>query len=301
MIVSSLSNLISPIIIASTIDTYIQSQNYNGILVNSLWLLLIYTVGGISSYIQTKTMGGVGRRLVFDIRNAIFNKIQELPIAFFAQNKSGDLISRINNDTDKLNQFIAQALMQFVANFFLILGTGIFILVLHFDLAVVTLLPALAVLIITRVLSPWVKRKTLESLQSLGSISAEIQESLSHFKVIVAFNRLDYFRCKFEEANDKNYRAGISAGVSSNIFIPIYGLAGNLASLVSIWYGLYLITHSALTIGLLIGFQFYVNNFYSPLRQLASVWASFQVTLASLERVGEILDLEPDIVTIPAS
>jgi ATP-binding cassette, subfamily B, bacterial len=301
VIVSSLSNLVSPVIIGYTIDTYIQLHDSHGILINSLWLLLIYMIGALASYIQTKTMGGVGRRLVFSIRNAIFNKLQELPIAFFNQNKSGDLISRINNDTDKLNQFIAQAMMQFVSNFFLILGTGIFILVLHFELALITLLPAFSVFIITQILSPWVKRKNLESLQSLGGVSAEVQESLSYFKVIVAFNRLDYFRHKFDESNDRNYRAGISAGVATNLFIPIYGLASNLAYLLSLWYGISMIGNSTLTIGLLIAFQLYVNNFYSPLRQLASVWASFQLTLASLERVGEVLDLDSDIRTLPTA
>ena len=72
-------------------------------------------------------MGGVGRRLLFNLRNKIFNKLQELPVAFFNQNKAGDLISRINNDTDKLNQFFSQALMQFISNIMLIVGTGIFL------------------------------------------------------------------------------------------------------------------------------------------------------------------------------
>ncbi len=76
-------------------------------------------------------MGGVGRRILFNLRNAIFNKLQELPVAFFNQNRSGDLISRINNDTDKLNQFFAQALMQFLSNVFLIVGAAIALLVLN--------------------------------------------------------------------------------------------------------------------------------------------------------------------------
>ena len=94
-------------------------------------------------------------------------KLQELPVSFFNQNKAGDLISRINNDTDKLNTFISQGLIQFIGNVFLIAGTGIFMLFLNFWLGVVTLLPALGVLIVTQFVSPWVKRKNLESLRSL--------------------------------------------------------------------------------------------------------------------------------------
>ena len=91
-------------------------------------------------------MGGVGRRVLFNLRNAIFNKLQSLPVAFFNQNKAGDLISRINNDTDQLNQFFAQALMQFVGSLFLIIGAGILLLTLNIKLGGVSLLPALGVL-----------------------------------------------------------------------------------------------------------------------------------------------------------
>lgn len=104
------------------------------ILTNAALLFLIYCIGWIASYIQTKTMGGVGRRTLFLLRNQLFTKIQELPIAFFNQNKTGDLISRINNDTDKLNQFFAQAFTQFLSNFFLIAGSGIFIVFLSPEL-----------------------------------------------------------------------------------------------------------------------------------------------------------------------
>ena len=76
-------------------------------------------------------MGGVGRRVLFHLRNALFLKLQDLPVAFFNENKAGDLISRLNNDTDKLNQFVAQALMQFVGSVFLITGAAIFLVSLN--------------------------------------------------------------------------------------------------------------------------------------------------------------------------
>lgn len=138
-------------------------------------------------------------------------KLQNLPVSFFNQNRVGDLISRINNDTDKINQFVSQGLIQFVGNVFLMVGTGIFMLFLNPLLGIATLLPALGVFIITNILSSWVKRRNLESLRSLGNISSEIQESLGNFKAIVAFNRLDYFRKKFQESNDRNYTASTRA------------------------------------------------------------------------------------------
>src|ERR1043165_9917455 len=98
-------------------------------------------------------MGGVGQRMLFTLRNAMFTKLQSLPVAFFNANKAGDLISRINNDTDKLNRFFSQALMQFVGNFFIMLSAGIFLLTLDIKLGAAALVPAAIVIITTQVLS----------------------------------------------------------------------------------------------------------------------------------------------------
>lgn len=298
ILVSSTASLVAPMIIGHVIDTYVASRDYAGILTFSAMLLVIYLLGTVASYIQTKSMGTVGRQVLFNLRSSVFAKLQSLPVSFFNQNRSGDLISRINNDTDKLNQFISQGLIQFVANVFLMLGTGIFMLFLSFKLGAVTLLPAFGVLLVTQVVSPWVKRRNLASLRSLGGMSSDIQENLANFKAIVAFNRLDYFRDKFRISNQNNYDASIASGIASNIFLPIYGLASNLAQLASLAFGIYLISHGSLTIGLLIGFQFYVTNFYSPLRQIASLWSSFQLSLASLDRISEVLSLDNDMETV---
>ncbi len=300
ILVSSATALISPIIIAHTVDTYIAKGDYNGVLLWSGILLLVFVVGLVASYTQTRTMGGVGRRVLFNLRNALFNKLQELPVAFFNQNRAGDLISRINNDTDKLNQFFAQALMQFLSNAVLITGAGILLLVLDIRLGGAALLPAVAVLAVTQLIGGWVKRASFKSLQTLGGLSGEIQESLANFKVIVAFNRLDYFRQKFAEANTANYDASIRAGIASNVFIPTYGLASNLGQLVVLAFGVYLISIGQLTTGLLIGFLLYVNNFYSPLRQLAAIWSSLQLALAGLDRISEVLALKSDMDIVPA-
>ncbi len=82
--------------------------------------------------------------------------------------------------------------------------------------------------------------------------------------------------------------------------MPIYGLAANLAQLVALAFGIYLITTGHLTVGLLIGFQLYVTNFYSPLRQLAALWSSFQLSLASLDRISEVLSMESDLPQLPS-
>ncbi len=300
IIINSGANLLGPVIIAKVIDTYIATKNFHGVLVYSGLLAVVYLFGLGASFLQIQVMGGVGRRVLFKLRNSIFTKLQELPVAFFNANKAGDLISRINNDTDKLNQFFSQALVQLVGNLFMMLGAAIFLVTLNVRLGFASLAPALLVVIITQLISPWIKSTSTRSLQTLGGMSAEIQESLANFKVVVAFNRLDYFRTKFNDVNQQNYKSSIKAGIANNILVPIYGIASNLAQIAVLAYGIMMITSGHLTIGLLVGFLLYVNNFYTPLRQLAALWSSLQFALASLDRISEVLDLESTIKVVPS-
>jgi len=301
MLTSSLCGLLGPVIIARAVDNEVRSGNFVGVLRWAAILLAIYLVGLVASYLQTQEMGRVGRQLLYKLRNAIFTKLQQLPLDFFNQNKAGDLISRINNDTDKLNVFFAQSLMQFASNLFFMTGAAIFILTLNVRLGMAALAPAAGVLIVTRLLSAWVKRKNVASLQSLGGMSAEITESLSNFRVIVAFNRLDYFRQKFNAANEQTYSASVGAGLANNVFQPIYGLAYNLAQVAVLAYGAVLITQGQFTVGLLIGFLLYVNSFYIPLRQLAAVWTAYQQALAALDRISAVLALESNLLVVPST
>ena len=301
MLVTSASSLLGPAIIGRTVDTYIRNSDFRGVLISSATLLGIYLCGLLASYFQTLAMGTVGRTVLFKLRNTLFTKLQDLPLAFFNQNKAGDLISRINNDTDKLNLFFAQSLVQLAGNLFMMAGATIFLLALNIRLGIAALVPAVGVLIFTKAISGWVKRKNLRSLQSLGGMSAEIQESLANFKVIVAFNRLDYFREKFEEANQTNFAASLAGGIANGIFMPVYGFAFNLAQIVVLAYGIYLIAGGTLTVGLLIGFLLYVNSFYLPLRQLAVLWSSLQLALAAVDRISEVLTLESNMPRLAAA
>src|SRR5580704_5085360 len=298
IVLSSLATLVAPVLIIRIINTDLRLKNFHGLLIWSLAVFAIYVAGAVASYVQVITIGGVGRRVLYNLRNALFLKLQDLPVAFFNENKAGDLISRLNNDTDKLNQFVSQAFMQFVGSVFLISGAGIFLISLNIKLGLAALMPAFGVLLLTRGTSAWVKRRNLGSLQALGGMSSEIQESLNNFKVIVAFNRMDYFRRRFETANETNFAASVSAGYANNIFMPLYGLASQMAQLIVVAYGISRIEAGQVTVGLLIGFLIYVNNFYGPMRQLATVWSSFQLAMAGLDRISEVMSLESNMPVI---
>jgi len=174
ILLNSTLNLLGPLIIGHTIDKYVQIKQYHGVLLFSGILLGMYLVALVTSYLQTKLMGGVGQRMLFTLRNAIFNKLQLLPVDFFNKNKAGDLISRVNNDTDKLNQFFSQSLVQFIGSIATMTGAGIFLLLINIKLGAAALAPIALILLFTTIVSPWVKRTNAKNLKSVGGMSAEI-------------------------------------------------------------------------------------------------------------------------------
>lgn len=298
VLINSLLNLVAPVIIWYTVDNYIQTKDFHWVLIFAAILLTMYSVALFASYFQTLLMWKTWQRVLFNLRNSIFSKLQNLPIAFFNQNKIWDLISRINNDTDKLNQFFSQALVQFIANIIMIIWTWIFILYINFELWVAALIPWVLLLIFTRILSPWIKKTNASSLKNLWWLSAEISENLENFKVIVAFNRRDYFRNKFNIVNEQNYKSSLKAWIANNTLTPAYGLFSNMAQLIVVVLGIYLINQNSLTIWVLISFLIYINRFYEPLRQIASLWSNFQVAMAAWDRIYKILSLSSDLEVI---
>jgi ATP-binding cassette subfamily B protein len=298
MTIAAILSLLGPVIIGYTVDNYIQTKQFHGVLVFSGILLGMYIISLFAGYIQTKLMGTVGQRMLYALRNSVFEKIQSLPLDFFNQNKTGDLISRINNDTDKINQFFSQSLMQFIRSIMIMFGAAIFLLSINFELGVAALAPAVIIWLFTRLVSPWIKRRNAVNLKSVGLLSAEVQESLNNFKVIVAFNRRDYFKKRFEEVNRDNYNTAIKAGVASNLFTPVYTFFSNIGQLIVLTFGIYLIINGHFTIGLLISFLTYINNFYHPLQQMAALWTNFQLALAAWDRIVKILNLENNMPLI---
>jgi len=291
-------NLVAPYLIGYTIDNFIVTKHYEGVIRYSIILFGVFSLALVSGYTQTQLMGRVGQRMLFNLRNIVFNKLQELPIDFFNQNKAGDLISRVNNDTDKINQFFSQSLVQFMSSIFTMLGAGIFLLSINLKLGLAALAPALFLLLFTRGISPWVKNRNAVNMKSTGILSAEIQESLNNFKVIVAFNRRDYFRKRFDEVNTENYRSAVNAGIANNMFTPVYGFLSSIGQMVVLAFGIYLIIAGEFTVGLLISFLAYITQFYNPLRQIAALWANFQVALAGWDRISQILVMENNLTEV---
>ncbi|MBN9416687.1 MAG: ABC transporter ATP-binding protein [Candidatus Eremiobacteraeota bacterium] len=299
LVSNTLLTLSAPAVMGHIIDHSVAGRDWKGLLQGCLLLLVLYGFAGVAVYFQSVWTGTAGQQLLFRLRNLLFEKLQQLPLSFFQVNQSGDLISRLNNDTDKINQFFSQALMQFVGGLITMVGAAGFLLALDLRLGLVALAPALVLLVLTRLLAPLTRARNAENLKSLGNLSAESSDSLENFKVVVAFDRRDYFRDRFDKANQTNYRTALRASLVNQLFIPTYALSSNLAQLIVLLYGLQQVSRGELTVGMLIGYLVYVTRFYDPVRGMASLWTTFQTAMAGWDRIHAILSLESNLPVVP--
>lgn len=296
ILVGSLANVVGPFLISQAIDGPIKNKDMSSLLFYCVILAVIYFASVISSFLQTRIMGSVAQNTLYNLRTTLFSKLQELPLAFFNQNQSGDLTSRINNDADKLNQLLSESILRFLGNFVSLLGISIFILFLNLPLALVTLSFLIPIVLITQFLSPFVEANNKINQARIGELSSEIQSDLDNFRVIIAFDRRKYFQEKLISRIKETEISGRKAEFFNSIFRPIYDIFGSLALVTVIGYGYYLLQNGQIEIGLLVGFVAYVNNLYSPLRILGAIWGNIQSSMAAWERVREILNLKSNLI-----
>lgn len=298
IIIDSLSGVVTPYFIAKAVDQYIAVGNASG-LTNIIYILAgIYLVTVFSGYAQSRLMGTVSQKTLYRLRDTLFKKIQELPIAFFNQNKAGDLMSRVNNDTDKLNQFLSESISRLVGTLSVVVGIGVFVFFINIKMAIAMISMVVFLVVITQALSGWVERKSKKNLQTTGNFSASLQENLTNFRVIVAYDKREYFKNHLNNGNQKAFESAKGAAIAGRIFEPIYDLASSLALIIVLVYGIHLISLGEITIGILIAFISYTLTFYDPLRTLAIIFGSIQTSVAAWSRISEILNLKDNLILV---
>ena len=290
------TGVITPYIITRAIDGPIANKDIQTLALMSLGLVILFIISAIAAYGQARIMGYVSQRVLFRLRAKVFSSLQSLPIDFFNRNKAGDLISRINNDTNKINQFLSEGVLRFTSLFFSLIGIAGMMLYLNWQLASIVFILTAIILIITRIATPFIEGINKVGLENQGSLSSEVQEGLLNFNAIVAFQIQDYYQDNFNRISEAVYKTKIQTNILNDNIAPLYTFIANLAQIILLAVGVSFILSGSITIGLLIGFLAYAQKFFEPLRILGSIVGSLQGALAAWTRVQEIIGLESNLI-----
>lgn len=301
IILNSVATVATPYILSKAVDAYISKGNMSGLEQTIFILIGIYVSTFFFGYFQGVLMGQIAQSALFKMRNTIFSKLQALPLAFFNQNQSGDLISRINGDTQKLSQFLSESITRFAGSLFMLLGIGGFALYINLKMGLIMLAVVPILYIITKLLNPFAEKTNSAYLKILGGYSANIQEHISNFRVIIAYNKRKYFEQTLMQASDDVYKNGVRSGIINRSFEPIYDFGGYIALTAVTAIGIWFVFHGQITVGALIAYIAYTQRFYDPLRTFATIIGAIQVSIAAWGRIRSVLSLDNGLPIIELS
>jgi ATP-binding cassette, subfamily B, multidrug efflux pump len=257
-------------------------------------LLGVYVVGTLATRGQIRQVGSVGQRILASLRVRIFERLLRLPLGYFDRRPVGDLMSRVTNDVDTLNQLLSQGFTQLLGSFFSLIGIVVAMLVLDWRLALVcfTIIP---VMLLTNVYFARRARRAFRTTrETVGDVTAGLQEEIVGVREAQAFNRTEVNIERFRERNAANRAANVQAVAITSAFAPAIDVLSTLATAVVIGYGGYLVVTGSLTVGLLTAFLIYVQQFFRPIQLASQVYTQAQAALAGGERIYNILDEEPE-------
>jgi ATP-binding cassette, subfamily B, bacterial len=291
VIINALLQLLTPWSIEFLINNAIKVPNNTLLLqVIGVMCILFLVEGGIFRT-QVRTVGYAAQRIMLKIRTKLFGHIQELPTEYFGQNKSGDLISRINSDTTLIDNFLGQYIFQFSSSFFVFLAFGVYLFVLNSTLALVAYLGVIITIVISYSSGSIGKRINKKALSSNGEIKSYLADNLNNYQVIEAYNIHKSLVTNFESFNKNNQEVNFWGRIFINIFSSIYNFAGNLAVLLVMIAILYFgLGNDQTYIGTLVAFLYATIKFFGPLRELGNVFGSLSEVQAALNRIREILN-----------
>lgn len=256
-----------------------------------------YGIGVVASFVQSRLMIYVTQGTQRNLRNDLFEKMEELPIKYFDTHAHGDIMSIYTNDIDTMRQLVSQSLPQLVNSLIMVVGTLVSMLVLDIPLTLVTLLMVGIMLVAAKKIGGQSSRFFLAQQRDLGSLNGCIEETMTGQKVVKVFCHEEESLKKFNELNDQLCESAYSANKFANIMAPVSGQLGNLSYVVcSVAGGLLAVTGvSGLTLGALASFLNLNRSFTMPINQISMQFNSIIMALAGADRIFKLMDETPEV------
>ena len=306
IVVGTLAQLAGPYLIGLAVDKFIIGGHRAGLARTMLFLLGAYALSWVTSSGQFYLMTIVSQQLLYRLRGEVFDQLQRLSLSFYDYNEAGDLMSRLTNDTDVIGHVMNMGLMRLLSSLLTLVGIVLAMLRLNARLALAsyTILPVMV--IATVFFSQRARRAFRRTRETIGQVSAELEEGISGVKVVQAFSRESASQARFAQASAANRDANIQAVGITSAFSPMLDVLSTVATAIVAGYGGYLVINDLVTVGVIVTFLTYVRRFYEPIRAVSMIYANLQSALAGAERIFELLDEPvtladaPDAVEMPA-
>ena len=255
-----------------------------------LVLLGLYLFSAACSYLQQYIMAGVAQKTVYNMRQEVDEKLARLPLKFFDANAHGEILSRVTNDFDNISTTLQQSLTQLVTSVVTIIGVVVMMLSISPLLTFIVALTLPLYVVVTTSIANRSQKYFATQQKALGELNGHVEEMYTGHKVVKAFGREDKAIDIFNSINNDLYAAGFKAQFISGIIMPLMRFVGNLGAVIISVVGALFAIRGIITIGDILAFIQYSGQFTMPIVQTANIVNVIQSTVASAERVFELLD-----------
>lgn len=257
-------------------------------------VFVLYLSAGLFRYFQQFTMARIGQRTVYDLRKDLKAKMSRMPISYYDTHSNGDIMSRAVNDMDQIANTLQQSLTQFVQSVVQFVAVLVMMLSISFQLTVVSFIIVVLSTIFVSVIAPRAQKMFAKQQKELGVLNDQVEEIYSGHAVVKIYNHEESEIEKFEKQNESYYEASWKAQFLTGLMMPLISFARNIGYLAVAVLGGINVANGTMTLGNVQAFLQYVNQFSQPMRDIANLSNTIQATVASAERVFEVLD-EPEM------
>ena len=256
----------------------------------AIFMATLYLISSLFNYIQSYALTTVSNRFANSLRDKISKKINKLPLKYFDNHETGDVLSRVTNDVDTVAQNLNNSLATLVSSITLFIGSLLMMFITNWIMAITAILSSIVGFgLMFAILNKSQKYFNARQVE-LGNMNGYIEEMYSGHNVVKAYNGIEKSIAEFQELNNKLYTANRKSQFLSGLMHPIMGFIGNFGYVMVCIVGALLTMNGSISFGVIIAFMIYVRLFTNPLSQIAQAMSSLQSTAAASERVFEFLD-----------
>jgi ATP-binding cassette subfamily B protein len=299
LVVGTAASLAPAPLAALAVDHGILPRHYHYLAVIVALFVVAALVVWVMTAAQTYLVEWVGQRALADLRQAIFEHLQRLPISFYERRPAGVLISRMTNDVEALDTLVTDSVVTLIQGGLTLIGTLVILLSFDLRLALITftMLPLIGIAsLIFRIASADAYRRTRETI---GAITGYLQESISGVRVVRSFGQEGRHAREFADLNELNRGANMRTVNMNAAYFPAIEFVSALATVAVLIYGGYQVLDGRILLGVLVGFLAALNNFFDPITQLSQLYTTYQSGMAALDKIFELLDEQPDMQERP--
>ena len=260
-----------------------------------LILLGLYVISAIFSYIQGFIMSGISQKVSYNLRKAISEKINRMPLKYFDSKTHGEVLSRVTNDIDTLSQNLNQSLSQVISSTTTIIGVLIMMLSISVQMTLVSLIMLPVSMILIMLVVKKSQKYFKQQQEYLGHVNGQVEEVYGGHNIVKAFNKENDVIEEFNKLNEELYNSAWKSQFLSGMMMPIMSFIGNLGYVLISIMGGYLAIKKTIEVGDILSFTQYVRNFTQPLSQTAQIANVMQSMAAAAERTFEFLNEDEEV------